>query len=691
MLRKKMIGAFCYEILKETGRFLIGSNKRTPFFLWYALFLLYLNKFFPSAFMKLAEYQEEYEESIIDNERFWKKKAEEMLTWTKRFTSVYAGAFSKNEWFSDGELNACYNCIDRWVKSQPDSIALIFDSNEGEATEFTYKQALEEICKVANHLKHLKKGDCVTFYLAMGPNAVFSALACARLGITHNAVFGGFSPDSLKLRIEDSKSKVLITQDFAMRGEKKIDFLENAVQAVEGMDIEVLVFDGSESTLSRKDIERVKNIKMWSCLEHSTEYIPCVSVESEHPLFYLYTSGSTGMPKGLVHSTGGYLLYAAYTLKTAFDIKKTDRFCCTADIGWITGHSYSIYGPLCLGCTSVIVEGVPTYPTYYRLFDMVQKYKLTQLYTAPTAIRLLKKFFETNPLDLSSYDFSSLRCLGSVGEPINKEAHKFFSESFGGLHIVDTYWQTETGGFLIAPIMGVKEAKPECASLPMPGIIVSVADEDPTTQGIYTLKNAKGKQVELPKSKTNELGRIYIAKAWPGMARTILNNPERYKSAYFSTPYYFTGDEGIKDIDGDFWVRGRADDVINVSGHRISTAELESIACTNKHVAEAAVVAISHEIKGQSMVLFVVLKEEVPEYESNIKCTITEHLGGFCRPDRVIKCAGIPKTATGKIMRRVLRSLLTDTEVGDLTTCINVDAIDDLKGFFQSELTKVVK
>ncbi|KAM0680717.1 acetyl-coenzyme A synthetase 2 [Glugoides intestinalis] len=637
--------------------------------------------------MKLAEYQEEYEESIINNKEFWKKKAEEMLTWEKRFTSVYKGSFSENEWFKDGELNACYNCIDRWVKSKPDSIALIFDSNEGEATEFTYKQALEEICKIANHLKHLKKGDCVTLYLAMGPVAVFSALACARLGITHNAVFGGFSADSLKLRIEDSKSKLLITQDFVSRGEKTIYFAGNALQAVEGTDIEVLIFDSEASISMHKDLEGMDKVTLWSSLEHSSEYIPCVNVESEHPLFYLYTSGSTGMPKGLVHSTGGYLLYAAYTLKTAFDIQQTDRFCCTADIGWITGHSYSIYGPLCLGCTSVIVEGVPTYPTYYRLFDMVQKYKLTQLYTAPTAIRLLKKFFETNPLDLSSHDFSSLKCLGSVGEPINKEAHKFFSESFGGLHIVDTYWQTETGGFLIAPILGVKQAKPECASLPMPGIFVAIADEDPTEQGVYSLKN----EIEVPNSKTNELGRIYITKPWPGMARTILNNPERYKSAYFSTPYYFTGDEGIKDGDGDFWVRGRADDVINVSGHRISTAELESVACSNKYVAEAAVVAISHEIKGQSMVLFVVLKQDFTEYESNIKCTITKHLGGFCRPDRVIKCSGIPKTATGKIMRRVLRSLLSNTEIGDLTTCINIDAIDDLKGLFQADLAKVVK
>jgi len=618
--------------------------------------------------MDLKQYREEYSASVENPEKFWGDKARDVLTWSKPFTKVHTGKFGSDRWFEDGELNACYNCLDRWAAATPDKVALIFDSNDAKTTTFTYQQALARVYEVCNQIKHLKRGDCATLYLPMGPEAVFCALACARLGITHNAVFGGFSSDSLRLRIDDSRSKLLITQDYVMRGEKKINFLQNVADALKGLDIETIIFDScpglepdTESLYSS-----IGNLKKWSQLSHCSDPVPCVTVEAEHPLFYLYTSGSTGRPKGLVHTTGGYLTYAAYTLRTAFAIQPQDVFCCTADIGWITGHSYSIYGPLCLGITSVIIEGLPTHPTYYRLFDLVQKYKLTQLYTAPTAIRMLKKFFDSNSLDLSGYDLSSLRCLGSVGEPINKEAYKFYSESFGSLHVVDTYWQTETGGFMIAPILGVKKAKPECAALPMPGIlplIITCEKIDQTT----------------PEAQPGQLGRIYITRPWPGIARGILNDRKRYESGYFSTPYYFTGDEGIKDADGDIWIRGRADDVINVSGHRISTAEVESIACTNENVAEAAVVSIFHEIKGQSMTLFVVLKKDDDGYEAKVKETISSTIGGFCRPERVVACPGIPKTATGKIMRRVLRSLLSGNEVGDLSTCINVESIHKLE------------
>jgi len=632
--------------------------------------------------MSFEEYKQEYEKSVEDQEAFWKEKALKMVSWSKPFKTVYSGRLGSDRWFHDGELNACYNCIDRWASLHPDKIALIFDSNDGRTTKFTYSQALSRICEISHQIKHIKKGACITFYLPMGPEAVFCALACARLGITHNAVFGGFSSESLKLRIDDSKSRMLITQDYAMRGEKRVDYLETVINAIGSEDIEVLVFDKHNDENTHFD--KLVNAKKWSRLSHDSSFIDCVGVDSEHPLFYLYTSGSTGMPKGIIHSTGGYLLYAAYTLKTAFGIEDNDLFCCTADIGWITGHSYSIYGPLSLGITSVILEGLPTYPTFYRFFDVVHKYKITQFYTAPTAIRILKKHFDVNPLDLSSHDLTSLRCLGSVGEPINKEAYKFFSESFGGLHVVDTYWQTETGGFLIAPIYGTGRAKPECATLPMPGIFPMIISDEHIGKDT-TLANVK---IEEP----NVLGKIYIGLSWPGISRGILNNRERFLAAYFSTPFYFTGDEGIRDIEGDFWVRGRADDVINVSGHRISTAEVESAACVDSNVAEAAVISINHEIKGQSMVLFVVLKNEIENYADSIKNCIAEHIGAFAKPDRIIKCEGLPKTATGKIMRRVLRSVITQTETGDLSTCINVDSIENLKLSLSSEINeKLVK
>lgn len=335
---------------------------------------------------------------------------------------------------------------------------------------------------------------------------------------------------------------------------------------------------------------------------------------------------------------------------------------------------------MALGITSVIIEGLPTYPNYYRFFDVVSKYKVTQLYTAPTAIRLLKKYFDANPLDVSPYNLKSLKCLGSVGEPINKEAYRFYSESFGSLPVVDTYWQTETGGFLIAPIFGTDKIKPECAALPMPGIYPMIISDDE-----ITADSTIGTISTLP---PNALGKIYIGMSWPGISRGILNNSDRFNAAYFSFPFYFTGDEGTMDHDGDFWIRGRADDVINVSGHRISTAEVESCAFTNPNVAEAAVISISHEIKGQSMVLFIVLNKEDPNYVDSVKKTISDHIGGFCRPDRVIRCEGLPKTATGKIMRRVLRSIIAQTETGDLSTCINADSIESIKSSLSLQINQ---
>lgn len=615
-------------------------------------------------------YERESKFASDDNSAFWGEKGRSLLSWKKMFTEVHNGVFGNDRWFEDGELNACYNCIDRWVDVCPDKIALIFDDNEGKAMTYTYKEAQLKIFEVCHILKDLQPGDCVTVYLPMSPYAVFVVLACARLGIAHNVVFGGFSAESLRLRIQDSKSKLLISQDYCFRGEKKIDLVQTVIKAVENVDIKVLIYDSDDSS------EIPLQFSRWSKFEHSQKYVEPVFVGAEHPLFYLYTSGSTGRPKGLVHTTAGYLLYCAYTLSVAFNIDKNDVFCCTADIGWITGHSYCVYGPLSLGITSVILEGLPYYPSYYRFFDIVDKYKITQLYTAPTTVRILKAYFDLNPIDTSTYNLSSLRLLGSVGEPINKEAYKFFSNIFGGLHVVDTYFQTETGGIMIAPIPNLKPAKPECATLPIPGISPRViANElNPDNSEDISRMIMAGES-----AKIGFLGRIFMVKSWPGISRTILNDHERYLKLYFEYGVYFTGDEGFVDQDGDFWIMGRADDVINVSAHRISTAEVESIACTNELVSEAAVISIPHEIKGQSMVLFVVLKNYHQNYENKIKNTVAVSLGSFCKPERVIAVPGIPKTATGKIMRRVMRCIVSGRDVGDLSTCMNKDVISQIR------------
>lgn len=609
--------------------------------------------------MKGQVYDCECQAAAADCQEFWKAKADEFVSWSKAPAQAYSGSFGADRWFDDGELNACYNCIDRWVTIQPNKIAFIFDNNNGETLTFTYKQAQAKIFEICHALAGMRPGECITLYLSMSPTAVFCALACARLGIVHNFVFGGFSAESLRLRILDSRSKMIISQDFAFRGEKKINFLSIVSHATADLDLKILIFDSDKENGSHNSDGYIR----WSSIQHSQEYVPPVNVSAEHPLFYLYTSGSTGLPKGLVHTTAGYLLYAAYTLKTAFDVRDNDVFCCTADIGWITGHSYCLYGPLMLGITSVLLEGLPTYPTHYRFFNIVDKYKITQLYTAPTTIRILKAYFNTHPLDTAKYSLASLRLLGSVGEPINAEAHQFFSQIFGNLHIVDTYFQTETGGIMIAPIPGIKEAVPECASLPIPGISAAIFEDD---------------ECAMRAAKKGELGKVFITRSWPGIARGILNDPKRFTNTYFSHSIYFTGDEGLLDANESFWIKGRADDVINVSGHRISTAEVESAACTNEIVAEAAIVAINHEIKGQTMVLFVVLKNEDPGYVQKIQNTITSRLGGFCRPSAVIACPGIPKTATGKLMRRVLRSILANHEVGDLSTCINKEVVDQI-------------
>lgn len=655
--------------------------------------------------MDTSDYNAECKRACEDAEAFWGEKGRELLSWSKPFGAVYRGSFGSDRWFEDGELNACYNCVDRWVEVQPDKTAFIFDRNNGESARYTYREVQLKVFEVCHELRHLEKGDCVTAYLSMSPFAVFTALACARLGLVHNFVFGGFSAEALHTRIMDSRSKLLVTQDFAYRGEKKIELLSIAAQATKDLPaLPILVFDyqsmaavpsGPEASRSPScavedsylnnefanqdigDLLANRSFRLWSLASPCQEYVPCVSVGSEHHLFYLYTSGSTGSPKGLIHSTAGYLAYVAYSLKTAFSVRENDVFCCTADIGWITGHSYCLYAPLVLGITSVILEGIPTYPSHYRFFNIVDKYSITQLYTAPTTIRVLKMYFDTHEFDLSAHSLGSLRLLGTVGEPINTEAYRWFGQSFGGCHIVDTYFQTETGGILIAPIPGVREGIPECAAFPVPGIVPVICHQENDAA-----------ETPLP-VRSGQLGKVFMRNSWPGITRGILNDPERFRTTYFGNSIYFTGDEGLVDGEGLFWIKGRTDDVINVSGHRISTAEVESTACSNEIVAEAAIVAVRHPIKGQCMLLFVVLKRDDPLFVEKIQSTISSDLGGFCRPEKIISCPGIPKTATGKIMRRVLRAIASDEKIGDLSTCVNREVVAQLQGMSLKEFCSV--
>lgn len=604
--------------------------------------------------MKREEYDTECQRARLDRSSFWKEIAESYVHWDKPFTDVYSGNLGSDSWFVQGELNACYNCVDRWAALYPSRIALIFQNNEGLTTTFTYSDVLNHVFEVCNWLSEIIPGplmadDVITLYLSTTPQVIFTMLACARLGIPHNVVFGGFSADALRYRIQESNSKYLITQSHAFRGGKCLDFFQIAKQAIEGLPVQVLLYDHLAECPSDCP-ENTLDWPRWSSYIPNRTYVPWVPVGSAHPLFILYTSGSTGRPKRLVHSTGGYLVYAAYSLSCAFDIHPKDRFFCTADIGWITGHSYCLYGPLCLGISSVILEGLPTYPNYYRLFSIIEEQKATHLYTSPTTIRILKALLssETPPIALK-HDISSIRLLGTVGEPINEEAHAFFSECFGGAHIVDTYFQTETGGIVVAPIPGMEKAVPEAASYPLPGIEMRIV----------------------------EGGKICLAESWPGIARGSLDIREGQ---------YYTGDEGLIDSAGRLWVKGRTDDVINVSGHRISTAEVESVVCGDEMVVEAAVIAANHAIKGQTMILFVVLSQGFEGIAERLKSRVSRKIGAFCRPEAVIVCQGIPKTATGKLMRRVLRAIIVGEDVGDLSTCINKEAVEDLRTVYQNTI-----
>jgi len=623
----------------------------------------------------LEEYFQVYRESIKDPENFWEEIAEEHFLWRKRWDKVLSWDFKKPDvkWFEGAHLNITENCIDRHLRIRADKVAIIFEPNnpDEEAEHITYKQLHERVCAFANVLKSkgIKKGDRVCIYLPMIPELTISMLACARIGAIHSIVFAGFSSKALSTRINDSSCKMVITSDGAYRGAKTID-LKGIVD--EALDSSPCV----ESVLVVKRIHSDVYIKegrdLWvqPLLDKASLDCPPEIMEAEDNLFILYTSGSTGMPKGMVHSTAGYMVYTAYTFKNIFQYREKDVFWCTADIGWITGHSYIVYGALLNGATTLMFEGIPSYPDFGRFWHVVEKHKVNQLYTAPTAIRALAK---ENLSFTEKYDLSSLKVLGTVGEPINVEAWDWYNDNIGKRNcpIVDTWWQTETGGIMIAPIPYVTPTIPTYATLPLPGIQPALMDE----KG----QELKGNQVE---------GRLCIKFPWPSMARTIWGNHERYKQTYFSTfeDKYFTGDGALKDAVGFYRITGRVDDVIIVSGHNLGTAPIENAINEHPAVAESAIVGFPHDIKGNALYGFVILKEVGESrihdnLRKEINQIITEHIGAIAKLDKIQFTIGLPKTRSGKIMRRLLRKIAEKKfdDMGDVSTLLNPEVVQDIK------------
>ncbi|KAJ2897221.1 acetyl-coenzyme A synthetase 2 [Coemansia aciculifera] len=621
----------------------------------------------------MAEYEALYNESIQQPDKFWTRTANELLTWDRPFTHVTHGSLKEGNmaWFPDGQLNVSYNCVDRWAIKDPNRVAFVYEADEpGQASSVTYGELLAKVCGVANvlHSFGLRKGDTVAIYMPMVPEAAVAMLACARLGLVHTVVFAGFSSASLAERVADARCRVVITADEGLRGSRPIRtkaIVDEALKSCPEVErVLVLRRTGSEQV----EFNAPRDVWWHEAVAAQRPYCPPVPVNAEDPLFLLYTSGSTGKPKGVVHTSGGYLLGAALTLKYVFDIHDGDVFCCTADIGWITGHSYVVYGPLALGSTSVVFESVPTYPDASRYWKLVEDHKITQFYTAPTAIRALRRHGDDF---VTKCDLSSLRVIGSVGEPINPDAWTWYNEVVGGgrCAVVDTYWQTETGSHVITPLPGATIAKPGSATFPFFGIELAILD--PTT----------GVEIE----GNDVSGVLAIKRSWPSMARTIAGDHKRFLETYLSPypGYYFAGDGASRDADGYYWIRGRVDDVINVSGHRLSTAEVESALIGHHAVAESAVVAAPDELTGQSICAFVTLKDGI-EANDKLKAELVKEvrtrIGPIATPKVLILVDELPKTRSGKIIRRILRKVVAGEadQLGDLSTLSDPSILDIL-------------
>ena len=632
----------------------------------------------------LEQYQELYNKSISDPEGFFGPLAKETLHWDKDFTQVKSGSLNAGDvgWFLGGELNASYNCVDRHAFNNPNKPAIICENDdEKDSHILTYQELLQEVCKVAQVLKSwgVGKGDTVAIYLPMNSQAIIAMLAVARLGAIHSVIFAGFSSGSIRDRVNDAQCKAFITCDEGKRGGKTINIKKLCDDAlVDCPSVKnVLVYKRTSNPevamTPGRDFYWDEETKNYS------GYVPPVPVNSEDPLFLLYTSGSTGTPKGVVHTTGGYLLGAALTTKYIFDVHPEDVFFTAGDVGWITGHTYALYGPLLLGVPTVVFEGTPAYPDFGRLWSIVQKHKVTHFYVAPTALRLLRKSGEA---EIEKYDLSSLRTLGSVGEPISPDIWEWYNDKVGKgqCHVTDTYWQTESGSHLIAPFAGVTSNKPGSASLPFFGIETCLIDP-------VSGQEIQGNDAE---------GVLAVKNSWPSMARSVYKNHTKYMDTYLNPypGYYFTGDGAARDNDGYYWIRGRVDDVVNVSGHRLSTAEIEAALIEYEGLSEAAVVGIADDLTGQSVIAYVSLKEpdhgDIALLRKNLILQVRKTIGPFAAPKSIILVPDLPKTRSGKIMRRILRKISSNEadQLGDITTLANPQSVEGIIESFGAQFGK---
>ena len=629
-------------------------------------------EFAAKSYIDQARYEEMYQRSVKDPEGFWAEQAEQFVTWSKPWNKVLDWSYDRNnlyiKWFEGGKLNVSYNCIDRHLDERGDQVAIIWEGDDPAVdSKITYRELHEHVSKLANVLKArgVKKGDRVCIYMPMIPEAAYAMLACARIGAVHSVVFGGFSPESLKDRILDSDCRVVITADEGVRGGKKVPLKANTDRAVAHCPNVHTVLT-VKHTGGDTDWHAERDVWYHELMADASSNCPPEEMDAEDPLFILYTSGSTGKPKGVLHTTGGYLLYTAMTTKYTFDLQEGEIFWCTADVGWVTGHSYVVYGPLAIGSTTLAFEGVPNYPDASRFWQVVDKHQVNVFYTAPTAIRALMREGEA-PVKKTSR--ASLRLLGTVGEPINPEAWEWYYRVVGEQRcpIVDTWWQTETGGHLITPLPGATALKPGSATRPFFGVQPAIVDSD---------GNLLEGEAE---------GALVIKCPWPSQMRTVYGDHQRFADTYFATfpGYYFTGDGARRDADGYYWITGRMDDVLNVSGHRMGTAEVESALVLHDAVAEAAVVGFPHDIKGQGIYAYVTLVKGVEpseELRKELIDLVREEIGPIAKPDVIQWAPGLPKTRSGKIMRRILRKIAANEQdtIGDTSTLADPSVVDEL-------------